>query len=276
MHRPRQPGPGRSPRRCVPGRPRRLPPGGPARRHRADRRRAASRCWSSTWTRAQHLSVQVHPSAAVVDRLPGAHAEDRVLGRRLRRARGRAHAGGGRGHLVRRSSRRPSAPRPWSRSCGGSRPGWATSTTSRPACSTPWARGSSSPSRRPRPTRRTGSTTGRRSTTAPPASCTASRPCSACGRSGRSTSLLLRRRPAKGCWSTPPHYRISRTCASSAGTSDVPARRAPRVLVVVTGALSAPGLRRPLGPGGVAVLPAAWAGRLDVAPDTTWLDVDLV
>lgn len=72
------------------------------------------------------------------------------------------------------------------------------------------------------------------------------------------------------------HYRISRTCAATATGTDVAPRSSPRVLVVVTGRLSHPGLPRGLEPGGVAVLPAAWSGTLQVADDTTWLDIDLV
>lgn len=86
--------------------------------------------------------------------------------------------------------------------------------------------------------------------------------------------------PAPGAGDGPlvdtPHYRIGRTTYEGAGSTDVPRRDHPRVVVVVAGALSHHLLPAPLGPGGVVLLPAAWAGTLEVAAGTVWLDVDLV
>ena len=73
-----------------------------------------------------------------------------------------------------------------------------------------------------------------------------------------------------------PHYRISRTTDAPAGAVDVPARPRARVVVVVAGSLSHPDLPAPLGPAGVCLLPAAWAGTLEAGDGTTWLDLDLV
>lgn len=73
-----------------------------------------------------------------------------------------------------------------------------------------------------------------------------------------------------------PHYRISRTSRVPAGTVRVPARDAARVVVVVEGSLWHPDLPVALGPAGVCLLPAAWAGGLDASEGTTWLDLDLV
>ena len=73
-----------------------------------------------------------------------------------------------------------------------------------------------------------------------------------------------------------PNYRISRTSRVPAGTVRVPARDGARVVVVVEGSLSHPDLPSPLGPAGVCMLPAAWAGGLEATEGTTWLDLDLV
>lgn len=73
-----------------------------------------------------------------------------------------------------------------------------------------------------------------------------------------------------------PHYRISRTSSAPAGPVEVPARDGARVVVVVEGSLAHPDLPAPLGPGGVCLLPAAWAGALEAGDGTTWLDLDLV
>lgn len=72
------------------------------------------------------------------------------------------------------------------------------------------------------------------------------------------------------------HYRISRTTAPLAGVSHVPQRDTARVVVVVAGALGNELLPGPLASGGVVVLPAAWGGSLTVEAGTTWLDIDLV
>lgn len=72
------------------------------------------------------------------------------------------------------------------------------------------------------------------------------------------------------------HYRISRTSTTDATAVPVPPRGSPRVVIVVTGWLEAEGLPRPLGAGGVVLLPASWSGTLTAEPDTTWLDIDLV
>lgn len=71
------------------------------------------------------------------------------------------------------------------------------------------------------------------------------------------------------------HYAVTRT-RSAGGPVQVPARATARVVVVVEGGVSGRDLSHPLGPGGVVVLPAAWSGDLDALPGTTWLDVDLV
>ncbi len=73
-----------------------------------------------------------------------------------------------------------------------------------------------------------------------------------------------------------PHYRISRTTRVPAGDVAVPARGTARVVVVVEGSLAHPDLPGPLGPAGVCLLPAAWSGRLRASDGTTWLDLDLV
>ncbi len=73
-----------------------------------------------------------------------------------------------------------------------------------------------------------------------------------------------------------PHYRISRTTGAPAGPVQVAARTSARVVVVVEGSLSHPDLPAPLGPAGVCLLPAAWAGSLEAGDGTTWLDLDLV
>ena len=73
-----------------------------------------------------------------------------------------------------------------------------------------------------------------------------------------------------------PHYRISRTSRVPAGTVQVPARDGARVVVVVEGSLSHPDLPAALGPAGVCLLPAAWSGSLEATDGTTWLDLDLV
>lgn len=73
-----------------------------------------------------------------------------------------------------------------------------------------------------------------------------------------------------------PHYRISRTRATVDGHVHVPQRDHARVLVVVSGSVTNPLLPAPLGAGGVVVLPAAWGGTFEVVDGTTWLDVDLV
>jgi mannose-6-phosphate isomerase len=73
-----------------------------------------------------------------------------------------------------------------------------------------------------------------------------------------------------------PHYRITRTTLPAGGAVPVPTREVGRVVVVVTGRLGSPELDRDLGPAGVVVLPAAWAGHLTAGPGTAWLDVDLI
>lgn len=71
------------------------------------------------------------------------------------------------------------------------------------------------------------------------------------------------------------HYRISRSTALLAGRTHVPQRDHPRVVVVVSGAMQHAELPHDLGPGGVVVLPARWGGSFDVTAGTVWLDVDL-
>ena len=73
-----------------------------------------------------------------------------------------------------------------------------------------------------------------------------------------------------------PHYRISRNRVTVDGQVHVPRRDGPRVVVVVDGRLDHEALHSALGPGGVMVLPAAWGGSFDVVDGTVWLDVDLV
>jgi mannose-6-phosphate isomerase len=71
------------------------------------------------------------------------------------------------------------------------------------------------------------------------------------------------------------HYVVSRTTSGAGGPVAVPARPAGRVVVVIRGRLSGDAVATPLGPGQVVVLPAVWAGTLLADPGTTWLDVDL-
>ncbi|WP_380163666.1 type I phosphomannose isomerase catalytic subunit [Jannaschia sp. R86511] len=72
-----------------------------------------------------------------------------------------------------------------------------------------------------------------------------------------------------------PHYRISRSTAPLAGLHHVPQRDHPRVVVVVTGRMSHDALPAPLGAGGVVLLPAHWGGTFQVVEGTRWVDVDL-
>jgi mannose-6-phosphate isomerase len=71
------------------------------------------------------------------------------------------------------------------------------------------------------------------------------------------------------------HYTVTRTTSGTGGRVAVPARRAARVVVVIHGRLTGDALAESLGPGQVVVLPAGWAGSLVAEPGTTWLDVDL-
>lgn len=71
------------------------------------------------------------------------------------------------------------------------------------------------------------------------------------------------------------HYRITRT-TTGGGVVRVDRRPTARVVVVVAGRLSGPDLQHPLGPGGVVLLPAEWAGELVTGAGTTWLDIDVV
>ncbi len=73
-----------------------------------------------------------------------------------------------------------------------------------------------------------------------------------------------------------PHYRLSRSYAPLDRRVVVLPRPTARVVVVVLGELSGADLQRPLGPGGVVLLPASWQGELSAAAGTTWLDIDLV
>ena len=73
-----------------------------------------------------------------------------------------------------------------------------------------------------------------------------------------------------------PHYRISRSRADAVRDVDVPARDCPRVVVGITGSLGAGVLPAALGAAGVVVLPAGWSGTLPAAAGSEWLDVDLV
>jgi mannose-6-phosphate isomerase len=72
------------------------------------------------------------------------------------------------------------------------------------------------------------------------------------------------------------HYSVTRTTSGPGGPVTVPARPAGRVVVVIRGRLAGEALATPLGPGQVVLLPATWAGGLTAEPGTTWLDVDLV
>ncbi|MGF1663050.1 MAG: type I phosphomannose isomerase catalytic subunit [Kineosporiaceae bacterium] len=71
------------------------------------------------------------------------------------------------------------------------------------------------------------------------------------------------------------HYSVTRTTSGDGGRVAVPSRPTARVVVVIRGRLAGGALAVPLGPGQVVVLPAAWAGPLAAEPGTTWLDVDL-
>ncbi len=71
-----------------------------------------------------------------------------------------------------------------------------------------------------------------------------------------------------------PWYRLSRGRTSSMPTTvHVGVRDAPRVVIVVSGSVR---IDEEVGAAGCALLPAAWAGAMTVAPDSIWLDVDLV
>lgn len=71
------------------------------------------------------------------------------------------------------------------------------------------------------------------------------------------------------------HYRISRRTTLAADPVDVPVRPVPRVVVVVTGRVELDDLPAALTAGGVVVLPAGWHGTLHADARSTWLDVDL-
>jgi mannose-6-phosphate isomerase len=71
------------------------------------------------------------------------------------------------------------------------------------------------------------------------------------------------------------HYTIARHTAPLEGHTHVPQRLTARVVVVVTGEMRHHDLP-PLGPGGVVLLPAAWGGTFELVEGTTWLDLDLV
>lgn len=51
-------------------------------------------------------------------------------------------------------------------------------------------------------------------------------------------------------------------------------RRSPRTIIVLTGEMGMPDGHR-LGPGGVVVLPAAWSGRLSPRHTSSWVEIDL-
>lgn len=72
------------------------------------------------------------------------------------------------------------------------------------------------------------------------------------------------------------HYRISRSRAAVAVEVDVPTRDHPRVVIGIAGLLGAGVLPAALGPAGVVLLPAGWSGSLPAAAGSEWLDVDLV
>ena len=73
-----------------------------------------------------------------------------------------------------------------------------------------------------------------------------------------------------------PHYRISRSRAEMARDVPVPARDSPRVVVGISGSLGGGVLPAALGAAGVVVLPAGWSGSLPAEAGSEWLDVDLV
>ncbi|MGJ7442185.1 type I phosphomannose isomerase catalytic subunit [Aquipuribacter sp. MA13-6] len=71
------------------------------------------------------------------------------------------------------------------------------------------------------------------------------------------------------------HYRISRRTTETAGPVDVPVRPVARVVVVVAGRIELDDLPAALTAGGVVVLPAGWHGTLHADARSTWLEVDL-
>lgn len=78
-----------------------------------------------------------------------------------------------------------------------------------------------------------------------------------------------------------PHYRISRYSSTTDDGFHIDPRDRPRVVVVTSGGLVAGSAQEragtaPLGPGGVVLLPAAWSGAVEVAGASQWLDIDLV
>ena len=72
------------------------------------------------------------------------------------------------------------------------------------------------------------------------------------------------------------HYTINRHRAGASSTVAVPARPVARVVLVMSGDVRISDLDVPLGPGRLAILPAAWSGELSAREDTSWLDIDLV
>ena len=73
-----------------------------------------------------------------------------------------------------------------------------------------------------------------------------------------------------------PHYRISRSRADADRAVEVPARDSPRVVVGISGSLGAGVLPEAVGAAGVVLLPAGWSGTLPAEAGSEWLDVDLV
>lgn len=71
-------------------------------------------------------------------------------------------------------------------------------------------------------------------------------------------------------------YTIDRRRTATRRLLDVPARDSARVLVVLSGRVRIPDLGAPLLTGGLAVLPAAWSGEMVSGAGAVWLEVDLV
>ncbi len=70
-------------------------------------------------------------------------------------------------------------------------------------------------------------------------------------------------------------FTLSRSTVSRACTIRVQRRPGSRTVIVLTGEIGMPG-GRSLGPGAVAVLPAAWSGGLEARHTSSWVEIDLV
>lgn len=70
-------------------------------------------------------------------------------------------------------------------------------------------------------------------------------------------------------------YTLDRCRTATRRLINVPPRESARVLIVLSGRVRIPDLGRPLEIGEVAVVPAAWSGEMISGAGTAWLEVDL-